>query len=233
MRARFSSCTTAWWKAAAGGGCTAAAGRRRDWSGEVNQHGQVQPVGGVTGKTEGFFDFCRLMRRHLMPRDDVVDAGANGQFHIWLGDEVDDALRLLTGMPAGEPDAAGVYPEGTLPSAVAGRLAQYGKTYRDSSRLGGSNRPPRWIGSGAHRPACARENGRRSRDGSHHLTRKGQPVRFRLLGRGRGRLLAGRKPEREEASGWPYHAGTFGRAPVAVRNRSGQPRAPELQCRAG
>jgi predicted ATP-dependent protease len=90
-------------------------------------------VGGVTEKIEGFFDFCRARgftgtqgvlipasnRRHLMLRDDVVEAVANGQFHIWLGEDVDDALQLLANMPAG-----------TLHRAVADRLAQYAETLK-------------------------------------------------------------------------------------------------------
>jgi predicted ATP-dependent protease len=102
-------------------------------TGSVNQHGQVQPVGGVTEKIEGFFDFCRAKgftgtqgvfipasnRRHLMLRDDVVEAVANGQFHIWLGEEVEDALELLTGVPASETHRA-----------VADRMAQYAETLK-------------------------------------------------------------------------------------------------------
>jgi lon-related putative ATP-dependent protease len=113
-------------------------------TGSVNQHGQVQPVGGVTEKIEGFFDLCRMRglsgtqgvfvpaanRRHLMLRDDVVEAVRSGQFHIWTGEEVEDALQLLTAVPAGEADAAGAYPEGTLHRAVADRLAQYTETLR-------------------------------------------------------------------------------------------------------
>jgi len=83
-------------------------------TGSVNQHGQVQPVGGVTEKIEGFFDLCRAQgltgaqgvfipasnRRHLMLRDEVVEAVSNGRFHIWHGEEVDDLIELLTGAPA-------------------------------------------------------------------------------------------------------------------------------------
>ena len=113
-------------------------------TGSVNQHGQVQAVGGVTQKIEGFFDLCRAKGltgtqgvfvpaanlRHLMLRDDVVEAVCNGQFHIWTGEELEDILQLLTAMPTGEPDATGVYPEGTLHRAVADRLAQYAETLR-------------------------------------------------------------------------------------------------------
>jgi len=113
-------------------------------TGSVNQHGQVQPVGGAIAKIEGFFDLCRARgltgtqgvlipaanRRHIMLRDDVVEAVSTGQFHIWLADDVNTALELLTGQPAGEPDASGVFPEGTLHRAVADRLSQYAEKLR-------------------------------------------------------------------------------------------------------
>jgi lon-related putative ATP-dependent protease len=125
---------------------TAGAPLRQDIAvtGSVNQHGHVQPVGGVTEKIEGFFDLClangltgtqgvfipAANRRHLMLRDDVVEAVCNGRFHIWTGEQVDDALQLLTSMPVGEPDAAGVFPQATLHRAVADRLAQYAEMLR-------------------------------------------------------------------------------------------------------
>ena len=113
-------------------------------TGSVNQHGQVQPVGGVTEKAEGFFDLCRAQgltgtqgvflpgrnRRHIMLRDDLVEAVRTGQFHIWVADEVDDVLELLTGRPAGQPDGAGIYPEGTVHRAVSDRLAEYAATLK-------------------------------------------------------------------------------------------------------
>jgi len=102
-------------------------------TGSVNQHGQVQAVGGVTEKVEGFFDLCRARgltgtqgvllpaanRRHLMLRDDVVEAVSQGQFHIWGAADVDQAIELLTGLPA---DA--------LHRAVSDRLAEYAATLR-------------------------------------------------------------------------------------------------------
>ena len=102
-------------------------------TGSVNQHGQVQAVGGVTEKIEGFFDLCRARgltgtqgvfipasnRRHLMLRDEVVEAVANGQFHIWHGEAVEDVLELLTGF-AGS----------TMHAAVAKRLAEYTETMK-------------------------------------------------------------------------------------------------------
>ena len=83
-------------------------------TGSVNQHGDVQAVGGVTEKIEGFFDLCRdrglsgtqgvllpaSNQRHLMLRDEVVEAVAAGRFHIWQAKTVDEALELLTGTGA-------------------------------------------------------------------------------------------------------------------------------------
>ena len=111
---------------------------------EIALTGQVQPVGGVTQKIEGFFDLCRVRgltgsqgvlipsanRRHLMLRDDVVEAVSAGLFHAWVASEADEALELLTGLPAGAPSSAGVYPEGSLHRAVARRLARYGEALK-------------------------------------------------------------------------------------------------------
>jgi len=113
-------------------------------TGSVNQHGQVQPVGGVTEKIEGFFDVCCTQglsgtqgvlipasnRRNLMLRDEVVEAVRDGKFHVWTAQTVDGALELLTGMPGGEPDGAGVYPEGTVHCLVADRLLKYTENLR-------------------------------------------------------------------------------------------------------
>ncbi len=105
-------------------------------TGSVNQRGEVQAIGGVNEKIEGFFDVCRKRgltgeqgvlipasnSRHLMLRGDVITAVENGQFHIYTITTVDQAIALLTGMPAGEPNERGRYPEGTVNGAVAERL---------------------------------------------------------------------------------------------------------------
>jgi predicted ATP-dependent protease len=113
---------------------------RQAWAvtGSVNQFGRVQAIGGVNEKIEGFFDLCRqrglsgeqgvLIPRanvqHLMLRDDVVDAVAQGRFQVHAVEDVDEALSLLTGMPAGAPNAKGEVPAGTLNHLVAARLMQ-------------------------------------------------------------------------------------------------------------
>ena len=113
-------------------------------TGSVNQHGQVQAVGGVNQKIEGFFDICRTRgltgsqgvilpaanQGNLMLRDDVAEAVAAGKFHIWVAREVDEALELLTGMAPGEVTTDGVYPEGTVHRLVADRLACYAAELR-------------------------------------------------------------------------------------------------------
>jgi predicted ATP-dependent protease len=105
-------------------------------TGAVNQRGKIQPIGGATEKIEGFFDICNSHGltgeqgvlipasniQHLMVREDVVDAVANGRFHIWAVQSVDEGIELLTGVPAGEANEAGDYPEGTIHHAVQARL---------------------------------------------------------------------------------------------------------------
>jgi len=106
-------------------------------TGSVNQLGQVQAIGGVNEKVEGFFDVCRARGftgeqgviipasnvKHLMLRADVVDAARAGQFHVWAVETVDEGMELLTGVPAGERGEDGRFPEGTVNGRVAGRLA--------------------------------------------------------------------------------------------------------------
>ncbi len=113
----------------------------RQWlavTGSVNQRGEVQAVGGVNEKVEGFFDVCRARGldgrqgvllpaanvKHLMLRRDVVEAAAAGQFAVYPVATVDEAVELLTGTPAGEADADGLYPPDTVNGRVQARLAE-------------------------------------------------------------------------------------------------------------
>jgi len=93
-------------------------------TGSANQRGQLQPVGGINEKIEGFFDVCRATGlsgeqgvvipannvEHLMLREDVVEAARQGQFHIYAVATVDEAIEVLTGVSAGVIDAQGEYP---------------------------------------------------------------------------------------------------------------------------
>ncbi len=106
-------------------------------TGSVNQHGQVQAIGGVNEKIEGFFDICRARGltgdqgvliptanvKHLMLRPDVLAAVEAGQFHIYAVETIDQGLEILTGLPAGERDEAGNFPPGSVNQRVEARLA--------------------------------------------------------------------------------------------------------------
>jgi lon-related putative ATP-dependent protease len=105
-------------------------------TGSVNQHGEVQAIGGVNEKIEGFFDLCAAAGltgdqgvlipasnvKHLMLKQEVVDAAAAGRFHVYAVQTIDQGITLLTGMPAGARDVSRVFPEGTINARVEARL---------------------------------------------------------------------------------------------------------------
>jgi lon-related putative ATP-dependent protease len=106
-------------------------------TGSVNQHGHVQAIGGVNEKIEGFFDVCKNRNltgeqgvlipssnvKNLMLRHDVIEAVRAGQFHIYPVETIDQGIEILTGVPAGEADAEGHYPEDSINGKVQARLA--------------------------------------------------------------------------------------------------------------
>lgn len=112
-------------------------------TGSINQFGEVQPIGGVNEKIEGFFDVCRhrgltgdqgviIPRtnvKDLMLREDVLNAVDEGKFHIYAVDNVDDGIEILTGIKAGKPDKHGNYPKGTVNYAVQQGLEYFYKRY--------------------------------------------------------------------------------------------------------
>jgi lon-related putative ATP-dependent protease len=105
-------------------------------TGSVNQKGQVQAIGGVNHKIEGFFDLCKFRGltgdhgvmipesnvRNLMLREDVVEAIKEGKFHIYPVGTIDQGIEVLTGIAAGELDAEGKYPEGSINQMIQDRL---------------------------------------------------------------------------------------------------------------
>ncbi len=107
-------------------------------TGSMDQNGEVQPIGGVNEKIEGFFDLCRLRGldgdqgviiparniKNLMVKKDVSDAVKEGRFSIYPIDRVEEGLELLSGMPVGEPGPDGAYPEGTFNYHVQKRLEE-------------------------------------------------------------------------------------------------------------
>ncbi len=114
-------------------------------TGSVNQFGEVQAVGGVNEKIEGFLDVCRQKPltgdqgvlipasnvQHLMLRDDVIEAVAAGQFKIYPIRHIDEAIELLTGVPAGERDADGEFPDGTVNRFIEDRLRRLAEKRRE------------------------------------------------------------------------------------------------------
>lgn len=124
-------------------------------TGSVNQHGEVQAIGGVNEKIEGFFDLCRARGltgtqgvaipranvQHLMLRDDIVAACAAGTFAIYPIDTIDEGISLLTGIAAGARDGDGAYPEGSINHRVEARLRAFAETLRRFGRQDGDTGP--------------------------------------------------------------------------------------------
>jgi predicted ATP-dependent protease len=113
-------------------------------TGSVNQQGEIQPIGGVNQKVEGFFDVCRVQGltgeqgvliphqnvKNLMLREDVVRAVEEGKFNLWSVRHIDEGIEILTGTPAGEQRPDRTYPEGTVNYRVQQRLAELSESLR-------------------------------------------------------------------------------------------------------
>mgnify|MGYP002681684021 FL=1 len=124
-------------------------------TGSVNQKGEIQPIGGVNQKIEGFYDVCRargltgkqgVMIPHLnvpelVLRKDVVKAVADGKFHIWPIRTVDEGIALLTGVPAGAPDEKGSYPEDTVGFLVDRKLRSLAEGLKAFAEEGKPQKP--------------------------------------------------------------------------------------------
>ncbi|MGB2601136.1 MAG: ATP-binding protein, partial [Candidatus Omnitrophota bacterium] len=108
-------------------------------TGSMNQHGMVQPIGGVNEKVEGFYHICKIKGlageqgvmipdanvKHLMLKAEVIDAVKKGKFHIWAVSTVNEGIEILTGKKAGEKDKKGTYPKGTINHLVDKKLKEY------------------------------------------------------------------------------------------------------------
>ena len=119
-------------------------------TGSVNQHGEVQAIGGVNEKIEGFFDICRARGlneeqgvlipksnvQHLMLREDVVEAAKNGQFAIYPVGSIDEGIEILTGVKAGERAADGRFPAGTINRLVEDKLKMFAERGRGFAKGG-------------------------------------------------------------------------------------------------
>ena len=108
-------------------------------TGSVNQKGEIQPIGGVNEKIEGFFQICKMRgldgthsvmipiqnQKNLNLSNEVVDAVKNGLFHIYAISTIDEGIELLTGVPAGKKDASGNFPAGTINYLAYEKLKKY------------------------------------------------------------------------------------------------------------
>ncbi|MBN2148603.1 MAG: AAA family ATPase [Anaerolineales bacterium] len=117
-------------------------------TGSVNQHGEVQAIGGVNEKIEGFYAVCNAKGlsgeqgviipksniRHLMLKDEVIQAVKDGKFHIWAVSHVEEAISLLSDRPAGERQEDGSYPARSFNQAVMERLKSFNKAMLPQSR---------------------------------------------------------------------------------------------------
>lgn len=114
-------------------------------TGSMDQNGNVQPIGGVNEKIEGFFELCRLRGlngsqgviiparniKNLMLKKDVVDAVRENKFTIYPISFVEEGIGILTGLPAGELKEDWTYPEGTINNLVMKRLTEISESLKD------------------------------------------------------------------------------------------------------
>ena len=110
-------------------------------TGSINQFGQVQAVGGLNHKLEGFFRVCKFRgltssqgvvipasnAEHIILRDDISDAIKAGKFHVWTVESIEEAIGFLMGCEAGKPDKNGKYPKGSVFGLVQERLKEFAK----------------------------------------------------------------------------------------------------------
>ncbi len=115
-------------------------------TGSVNQLGELQAIGGVCAKIEGFFDLCiargltgaqgvlvpNANRPHLVLRDDVAEAIARGQFHVYAVERAAQGIEILTGLPAGERDASGRFPAASVFGRVERRIIEIAERLREA-----------------------------------------------------------------------------------------------------
>ncbi|MBQ3413943.1 MAG: AAA family ATPase [Clostridia bacterium] len=110
-------------------------------TGSVNQKGQIQPIGGVNEKIEGFFQICKMRGldgshgvmipvqnvKNLQLSDDVITAVKSKKFHIYSVSTIEEGIEVLTGVPAGKKDKNGNFPAGTINYLVYEKLKKYAK----------------------------------------------------------------------------------------------------------
>lgn len=117
-------------------------------TGSVNQFGEVQAIGGVNEKIEGFFDICahrdpdgeygviipHANAQHLMLKAEVVEAAKTGKFKIYTVRHIEEGIAILTGIPAGEADEKGEYPIDSVNGRIMARLQNFTKTVQEYAK---------------------------------------------------------------------------------------------------
>lgn len=115
-------------------------------TGSVNQNGEIQPIGGVNPKIEGFYRVCKIKGltgeqgviiprqnvRNLMLDQEIVDAVRKGLFHIWAIDNVDQGIEILMGKPAGKLEKNGEFTRDSVHYLVNKKLKEWGTRYREA-----------------------------------------------------------------------------------------------------
>jgi predicted ATP-dependent protease len=108
-------------------------------TGSVNQKGEIQPIGGVNDKIEGFFQICKMRGldgthgvmipkqniRNLNLSDEIVQAVKEGKFHIYAISTIEEGIEILTGVPAGKKDSQGHFPAGSVNALAYEKLKKY------------------------------------------------------------------------------------------------------------
>jgi predicted ATP-dependent protease len=119
-------------------------------TGSVNQNGEIQAIGGINRKIEGFYDVCRLKGltgdqgvlmptsnlRNLMLRADVVKAVEEEKFHIYAVQSIDEGIEVLTGVAAGTRTTAGKFPAGSINALVEEKLMHFAERQRQINAAG-------------------------------------------------------------------------------------------------
>ena len=115
-------------------------------TGSVNQKGEIQPIGGVNDKIEGFFQVCKMQGldnnlhgviipyqnvQNLSLSDDVIEAVKAKKFHIYAISNIDEGIEILTGVPAGKKDSRGNFPAGTVNYLAHEKLKNYARISKE------------------------------------------------------------------------------------------------------
>ena len=114
-------------------------------TGSVNQKGEIQPIGGVNDKIEGFYQVCKMRGldgnhgvmipvqnvQNLSLSDEIIEAVKNKKFHIYAISTIEEGIEILTGVPAGKKDANGHFPAGSINYLAYEKLKKYAKLSKD------------------------------------------------------------------------------------------------------